>query len=84
MSIVGVVGKILLNAAGQLLVDAANRAVSKAQERLNPKPPTEVPPPIGHDKYIEGWLDGIDRERSQALGDSMTKRARKHLEREDT
>jgi hypothetical protein len=80
MSILVAVGRILVNAAGELLVDAANRAVSAAQERLRKKPPTEVPPPIGRDKYTAGLFDGIDRERARQLQQRQTELARQQLD----
>ena len=73
------VGKILLSAAAEVLVDLTKRATSAAKDRLR-RTPVDAPPPISADKHLDGMLDGIDRERSRALSDEMTERARKQLD----
>jgi hypothetical protein len=80
MSIAGAIGKLLVTAAGEVLLDVAKRAVTAAQARLRPKPPVEVPPPIGRDRYTAGMFDGIERERTRQLEQRMTEHARQQLD----
>lgn len=85
MSIAGTMAKILVTAAGEVLLDVAKRAVSAAKTRLRPRPPVEVPPPIGRDRYTAGMLNGIERERARQLArqleQQLTEAARQFDER---
>jgi hypothetical protein len=80
MSIAGAVAKVLITAAGEVLLDVAKRAVDAAKDRLRPKPPTEVPPPIGRDRFTAGLFNGIERERARQLEQRMTDHARQQLD----
>jgi hypothetical protein len=81
MSIAGAVAKLFVEAAGEVLVDVAKRALTSAKQRLTQqKPAIVVHPPIGKDRFVAGLFDGIDRERARQLQERQTELARQQLD----